>query len=78
MSKPCQVSPREFLRMEALLLGRRRVGQGAGHAAPTAVRDQRIRELAAGGEVARVIALTLGVDRKTVRRVLGRVRSTRP
>jgi hypothetical protein len=73
---PCRITPGEFLRLEARLLGRRSCPD-AGPAVPTAVRDRRIRARAARGEAAAAIALAVGVDPKTVARVLGRGRPRR-
>jgi hypothetical protein len=74
---PCRITPGEFLRLEARLLGRARPRPDGSDAVPTADRDRRIRELAACGEAACTIALAVGVDPKTVGRVLGRSRHPR-
>jgi hypothetical protein len=68
---------REFLRVEAGLLGRAPPGPAEPGPLPADVRDRRIRALAARGEPAAAIARALTIDVKTVLRCLGQLRPGR-
>jgi hypothetical protein len=71
---PCRITPGEFLRLEARLLGRARPRPDGSDAVPAADRDREIRRRAACGEEAAAIGRTLKINAKTVLRSLGRLR----
>jgi hypothetical protein len=69
---PCRISVRQFLHLEARLLGR--ADPALPPTQPTAIRDREIRRRAACGEEAAAIGRALKINAKTVLRSLGRLR----